>query len=135
MSGQWAAATMRGIYLLLALLALALGVMLLNWRGWPEYAVAESQRRGDIVIAAVKAFRADQNRYPSALSELLPRYLQAIEPPTVGDGQWIYESNPSGYYLGFKGGKDDPKSWRSNMDVDDANPETRWHFDEDGGHD
>jgi hypothetical protein len=39
---------------------------------------AESLRRGDMIAAALSSFRAEHDRYPDSLPELVPKYLPEI---------------------------------------------------------
>lgn len=39
---------------------------------------AESFRRGDAIVTALSSFRAEHNRYPDSLRELVPKYLTEI---------------------------------------------------------
>jgi hypothetical protein len=81
---------------------------------WSKEAVAQSQRRGDKIIAALEAYKADHTTYPKALDELVPQYLSKIEPPTAGSEVWFYETYEGGsvFKLLFKGPtKYHPSCW------------------------
>lgn len=46
---------------------------------------ALARQRAEVVIAAVDAYHADSQRYPTRLEELVPRYLDS-----VSSGRWGY---------------------------------------------
>jgi hypothetical protein len=60
-----------------------------SWK-WSASGVAETRRRGDIICAAIEAYRAKTGKYPAELRELQPEFLRKIPQPTVGDKQWDY---------------------------------------------
>src|SRR5262249_24905908 len=37
-----------------------------------------TRQRGDVLVAAIERYRGDHGRYPDALADLLPRYVQTI---------------------------------------------------------
>lgn len=57
---------------------------------WSSGAVAESQRRGNEIIAAIEDFQRDIGEYPEDLQQLVPKYLQSMKPPTAGSRAWGY---------------------------------------------
>lgn len=46
--------------------------------GWNALNLWIAGRRADTVVAAVKAYRADNGAYPTRLDALVPRYLEAV---------------------------------------------------------
>ncbi len=78
-------------------------------------AESESRRRGDRIIAALEAHRANRARYPAALEKLVPGFLAAVEPPTVGDRRWRYRVKPDGSFsLSFFVGPSYESDWYEN---------------------
>jgi hypothetical protein len=61
-----------------------------SWK-WSASGVAETRRRGDIICAAIDAYRAKADKYPAELRELQPEFLREIPQPTVGYKQWRYD--------------------------------------------
>ena len=53
--------------------------------------LAESARRGDLIVAAIEKYHADNGQYPKALADLVPKYIQDIPLPTWGVKSWTYE--------------------------------------------
>jgi len=53
-------------------------------------AIADSVRRGDEVAAALKLFKEKNGRYPSKLTDLVPLFIQQIQPPVAGSKRWEY---------------------------------------------
>ncbi len=97
--------------------ALLLVAVILGCSNWTKENIAESQRRGDVIVAAIEKFHADNKQYPPTLDQLLPKYLSKIDPPIAGNGKWIYTDNGGGgYFLGFGGDNrdGDPLSYRAN---------------------
>ena len=70
---------------------------------WTESSVAESQRRGDQLVAALERYKFDHKQYPPNLDALVPEYLGALPLPTAGDRTWRYEplENGSKFHLRF----------------------------------
>lgn len=58
--------------------------------GWSDAGEKESVRRGNQVIKAIEAYRADSGSLPSDLSLLVPKYLAEIPQPVVGRQKWRY---------------------------------------------
>lgn len=58
---------------------------------YTEQAYAETQQRGERLIAALKAWRGVRGEYPATLNESVPGKLPSIELPLVGHGAWTYE--------------------------------------------
>jgi len=84
---------------------------------WSQSDIEESQRRGDAIIAALRAYRAKHGTYPQALQALVPGYLSQLEPPTVGERKWVYvvDRDGQGCGLEFRRGPDvhDPRYMRA----------------------
>jgi hypothetical protein len=78
-----------------------------NFELWDPASVRESQAIGDAIIAAAAHFHADQNALPTALEELVPRYINCITPPKAGTRRWIYSKEGEGAFrLGFVANQD-----------------------------
>jgi hypothetical protein len=82
---------------------------------WAPRKIAESQRRGDVIVAAIQAYRQRDGRYPHSLEAMVPHFLERVEPPTAGKRMWIYEQDGRGYSLSFESESGGSASWRSNM--------------------
>ncbi len=69
---------------------------------WTESNVITSVSRGDEIIYALERFHQRTGKYPTQLSELVPKELSSIKPPIAGDGIWGYVSTDSSSYgIGF----------------------------------
>jgi len=64
---------------------------------WSEASVAETELRGKKIVAAVERYRREFRFYPKDLDALAPRYLPAIQAPTVGDRVWHYATVDTGF--------------------------------------
>jgi hypothetical protein len=62
--------------------------------------LVETERRGDIIVGALKKFHADHGHYPAFLNDLSPQYLNEIPPPTWGLETWKYTPNSTDFYFG-----------------------------------
>lgn len=73
---------------------------------WSDRALAESHRIGAGIVAAVDRYRrANGGELPPSLDAMVPSYLSAIEPATVGDHQWrlgVLSGHGSEYYLSVR---------------------------------
>lgn len=49
------------------------------------------RERGDAIVLALKAHHQATDSYPTTLAQLVPTYLTAVAPPTVGDQTWQYK--------------------------------------------
>lgn len=80
--------------------------------------IDESLRRGDRIIAALDAYRAEHGAYPETIDALVPGYLAQIERPTVGDQLWDYRVDPKlGFMLTMPIGPFYQKYWRAGTDT------------------
>jgi hypothetical protein len=72
---------------------------------WSPEAVAESKRRGDVIVGALLAYHGDKGAYPAQLNGLVPQYLPSIDSPLAGDRKWKYGvySNGQVFNLSFEG--------------------------------
>jgi hypothetical protein len=61
---------------------------------WSQPSIATSKQTGDKIMAALEAYRADNSVFPQRLEDLIPRYLERIDPPLAGDRQWHYWTRP-----------------------------------------
>ncbi len=68
---------------------------------WTPDRVAESQRRGETIVLALRQYNIDHSVYPAALNDLVPKYLTAIPAPTVGTRKWKYTLRPYYFSLAF----------------------------------
>jgi len=76
----------------------------LRWmdESWSDKGIAITQRRGDVLIAAIERYRAQHGDLPKTLDALVPDQLGEVLSPVVGDRQWHYGrlmNYPSDYYL------------------------------------
>jgi hypothetical protein len=53
--------------------------------------LAETKQLGNQVVKAVKEYYSDHQKYPLALSELVPKYTKEIPKPTWGLREWVYK--------------------------------------------
>jgi hypothetical protein len=81
-------------------------------RNASDASVASTKSQAEKIVAALTAYKQDKGRYPDKLDELVPKYLNAIEHPLLGDG-WIYAAPPDGYRynFGFRPGGGDTRSF------------------------
>ena len=59
------------------------------------------------IVAALEDYHKDFNQYPKDLNEIVPKYIDKIEPATWGDTGWRYISGTGEVFLlqvGFKDG-------------------------------
>lgn len=73
-------------------------------KNWSDRKVAESQKRGDQIVLALKAYKQDSGLFPESLDKLKPKYVDAIQPPTAGNRRWIYDRMDGGgnFQLSFE---------------------------------
>lgn len=58
-----------------------------------------TQREGEKVVAALKAYKQDHADYPATLEELMPTYLPALPSPAAGAKRWTYQRLPGDFML------------------------------------
>lgn len=78
------------------------GIFLGHWRLLDDTPAAyqESRARGAALVEALTQYHADHLDYPASLEDLAPKYLPAIQNPTVGRGRWEYTRHtPARYTL------------------------------------
>jgi hypothetical protein len=61
--------------------------------------MAETTQRGNRIVRALEQYHADRGRYPNSLTDLSPKYLREIPPPTWGLRTWQYQSRASDFTL------------------------------------
>jgi hypothetical protein len=61
---------------------------------WTAAKIAESQRRGNEIVAALERFRANRGEFPKELEELVPDYVAEIIKPVAGSRKWCYARTP-----------------------------------------
>lgn len=66
-----------------------------------QEAVDETQKLGNAMIDAIIRYASDRGRFPDALLDLVPDYLDSVHPPLAGEPVWRYERSASGYRLAF----------------------------------
>ena len=64
---------------------------------WSPATIAETELRGNKIVAALQRYRSEYRFYPKDLDALAPRYLPAIQAPTVGDRVWHYATVDTGF--------------------------------------
>ena len=67
-----------------------------NRQDWSSQSIATTKRTGDAIIGALTRYHDDHHVYPSTLNELVPTYLNAIDPPAVGPRHWDYSRENNG---------------------------------------
>ena len=60
----------------------------------------ETERRGNLIIQALKSFHSKHGTYPASLKALVPDYLPEIPKPTWGLQVWKYSGNHTDFSLG-----------------------------------
>jgi hypothetical protein len=72
----------------------------------------DTQKRAERIITALESYKEDNSVYPATLEALVPRYLDRIEPPLIGD-RWEYSAPSAGseFILGFQGDENEPCGW------------------------
>ena len=58
---------------------------------WSSGQVEETKRRGDVVREALSHYRKEIGTYPISLERLVPKYLDQVPAPSVGNKKWTYE--------------------------------------------
>lgn len=78
--------------------AIALVLLVLNGcnRRWSQSGVDMTTKRGNAIVAALHRFNAGNGHFPAELTELVPKYIRSIEPPEVGDREWVYVQKDHG---------------------------------------
>jgi len=68
---------------------------------WSNRNLQRTRKGGDAIVAAIHTFHKREGHLPATLDDLVPRDLDAIKQPTVGDCQWHYEraANPKYFTL------------------------------------
>lgn len=62
--------------------------------------IEDTKQKGNQIIRALEQFRADHGRYPKSLTDLSPRHIRELSPPTWGLKMWEYESDGKAFTLG-----------------------------------
>lgn len=81
---------------------------------WADKDVEETQKRGHEVIAALEAYRKENETYPALLAVLVPDYVPLIRSPTVGRCSWKYTTYHEGreFILKAEGSsEEEPSMW------------------------
>ena len=69
------------------------------YANWSEEDVAETKKIGNEIKHALATYKDDNGLYPEKLSLLVPKYIDAIEQPLVGNEQWSYSITNNKYSL------------------------------------
>jgi hypothetical protein len=76
------------------------GCLLSSCDRWSDKQIHETERRGDIVRSALEEYKRQIGTYPNNLEQLVPKYLERLPLPTVGEKKWSYEVFHTGqWYL------------------------------------
>ena len=59
---------------------------------WTESNIDATEKKGDLVIAALESYYSTHNEYPRTLKKLVPKYLSEIPSPAIGGLDWKYET-------------------------------------------
>lgn len=70
---------------------------------WDEKSVKESIRRGNLIANSLEKYKSKYGVYPEVLVGVVPEFSSRVKPPVVGDGEWEYEKEGEGFYLGVNG--------------------------------
>jgi hypothetical protein len=95
---------------LVGLIVIALWIVFFVLRtNWTPKNIGESQKRGEQIVSALRAYKQENAKYPETLTGLLPKYINRIDPPRAGNRVWDYKTydNGSNFVLKFEG-----DSWR-----------------------
>ncbi len=92
---------------------------------YSDAAVLETQRRGDIVVIALKSFQKTVGAYPADLQKLQDWSGATYESPTFGDGLWIYSLDPKSGE--FRLGMRSARGWAL-MSFDSGRQPPGWYF-------
>jgi hypothetical protein len=52
--------------------------------------LAETKRRGNMIVLAIEQYHADHHEYPTKLELLLPKYIETLPNPEWGVRKWKY---------------------------------------------
>ncbi len=109
MAGVLLALSLRGWRRLVGpafvVLVITVTTLALVW-GWNVSAFDLTEHRAARVDQAVDQFHEDNNRFPTDLAELTPRYLLYLPPPVVvRQGGWCYQGGEDFYRLGYVSGQ------------------------------
>lgn len=94
-------------------------------RQWSDWRVAESERRGNAIVAALEGYREAHGVYPGSLRALIPKYLTEASPPVAGNRYWRYHTSESGQDFELAFGDD--SVWFPSDSIT-ANDDS-WYFD------
>jgi hypothetical protein len=92
---------------------------------WNSENIRTSKQRGAQIIEAITRYNSQYGRYPSTLSDLMPKELTEIPASAAGDGKWHYETRENGhwYWLSFRSTEEHPAEYGWGPDLKD------WSFD------
>jgi len=51
------------------------------------------------LLSSLEAYFGDHGKYPDSLGDLVPKYLDQIKPPKVGQTGWIYSRGENGNFV------------------------------------
>ena len=58
--------------------------------GWTEGNVRRSMASGDLLISKLYLFRERNGKFPNALTDLVPDYIDSLPLPSAGGKEWDY---------------------------------------------
>lgn len=68
---------------------------------WTSSNLAQTEKQGNNIVAALESFRFDNGFYPVLLDELAPEYIGDIPTPAASPHQWHYNLDGSDFILGI----------------------------------
>jgi hypothetical protein len=124
---------MKRLVVLLPLAIVVLGLASIGttvWTdhlSWSSYSITASIESGNRIIRAVDAFQEKEKKLPVALDELVPAYLDQIEPPLAGTRQWYYwlQHDQKHFHLQVVANEDKYPS----LNYDSTYPDIGWYQD------
>lgn len=81
--------------LVIALLVATAGVAVYVYAHRDEPAIERTKERGEVVVGALEAYRAQVGRYPDSLPQLVPALIDSVPAPAWGD-HWSYRTFSDG---------------------------------------
>ena len=58
-------------------------------------AIEMSMQEGDIIVVALRKAKEKEGVFPARLTDLVPKYIEAINPPSAGSRKWVYSTTKS----------------------------------------
>jgi hypothetical protein len=79
---------------------MAVLLLVVVWESYNHHKnLAETERRGTVIVNALEKYYAEHGHYPRFLNELSPQHLEDVPLPTWGMKTWIYSPTRTDFNL------------------------------------